>query len=86
VLSGTTEYAGGVAGNEQARFRAYGSVAENLNDYVRLLSGSPRYAAALNTGSDVEAFASALQRGGYATDPRYAEKLVAVAAKLEHLM
>lgn len=86
VTSATTEYVGGAAGREQARFRAYGSVAENLDDYVRLLSDSPRYAAALNTGADVRAFASALQRGGYATDPRYAEKLVAVAAKLEHLM
>jgi flagellum-specific peptidoglycan hydrolase FlgJ len=56
-----------------------------MSDYVRLLSDSPRYAAALNTGTDVRAFATALQRAGYATDPRYADKLVAVAAKLESL-
>ena len=31
---------------------------------------------ALGTGSDVRAFADALQRGGYATDPEYANKLV----------
>jgi peptidoglycan hydrolase FlgJ len=85
VTSETTEFAGGIAGRESARFRAYGSVAENMNDYVQLLSGSPRYAAALNTGTDVRAFATALQRGGYATDPRYADKVVAVAAQLDQL-
>ena len=76
VGSDTTEYVAGEAGSERARFRAYGSVAENVADYVRVLS-SPRYAAALDTGSDVHAFANALQRGGYATDPEYANKLVA---------
>jgi flagellar protein FlgJ len=86
VVSDTTEFVDGVAATERASFRSYRNVAENMSDYVRLLSGNPRYAAALNTGSDVRAFAGALQRGGYATDPRYAEKLVAVAAKLERLM
>jgi flagellar protein FlgJ len=56
-----------------------------MNDYVRLLTDNPRYASALNTGSDVRAFGNALQRGGYATDPAYADKLVAVAAKLGSL-
>ena len=40
----------------------------------------PRYAAALGTGNNVQAYAAALQRGGYATDPAYADKLVATAA------
>lgn len=82
VFSDTTEFTNGVAGTERAQFRAYGSVAENMGDYVRLLTDNPRYASALNTGSDVRAFGNALQRGGYATDPNYADKLVAVAAKL----
>jgi peptidoglycan hydrolase FlgJ len=85
VVSDTTEFTNGIAGSEQARFRSYGSVAENLGDYVHVLTQNPRYASALNTGSDVRAFATALQRGGYATDPQYADKLVAVAAKLGSL-
>ena len=64
---------------QPAQFRAYGSVAENVADYVHVLRDNPRYAAALGTGGDVRAFADALQRGGYATDPEYANKLVAVA-------
>jgi flagellar protein FlgJ len=81
VTADTTEYVAGVPGGERARFRAYGSLAENLEDYVRVLS-SPRYEAALGTGSDVRAFANALQRGGYATDPEYANKLVATFEKV----
>lgn len=83
VTSETTEFTNGVAGSERANFRAYGSLAENVDDYVRLLRDNPRYAAALGTGDDVRAFATALQRGGYATDPAYADKVVAVAAQVE---
>jgi len=82
VGSGTTEFADGIAQGEQARFRAYGSVAENVADYVRVLRDNPRYASALGTGTDVRAFATALQRGGYATDPDYANKLVSIADRL----
>jgi flagellar protein FlgJ len=82
VVSDTTEYSGGQRGSENARFRSYEDVAESVADYVRVLKDNPRYAAALNTGSDVRAFATALQKGGYATDPDYAEKLVAVAGRL----
>jgi peptidoglycan hydrolase FlgJ len=85
VTAATTEFAQGLAGTESARFRAYGSVAENMSDYVRLLRDNPRYAAALHTGDDVHAFATALQRGGYATDPAYADKIVAVAAQVHRL-
>jgi flagellum-specific peptidoglycan hydrolase FlgJ len=83
VASDTTEFVDGVERGERGRFRAYGSVAENVGDYVRVLRDNPRYAAALGTGSDVRAFADALQRGGYATDPDYANKLVTVAGQLE---
>ncbi len=42
-------------------------------------ANSPRYTAALGRGEDVRGFAHALVRGGYATDPAYANKLVAIA-------
>jgi peptidoglycan hydrolase FlgJ len=82
VASDTTEFAAGEAGTERARFRAYGSLAENVADYVRVIRDNPRYSEALGTGSDVRAFANALQRGGYATDPEYADKLVATFQKV----
>jgi len=82
VNSSTQEYVAGVAGDEIASFRAYDSADASVNDYVKLLRDNPRYADALNTGGDVRAFATALQRGGYATDPNYANKLVGIAAQL----
>jgi flagellar protein FlgJ len=82
VASSTVEYESGVANDEVARFRAYGSAEDSVNDYVSLLRDNPRYSAALNTGGDVQAFATALQRGGYATDPHYANKLVAVTEQV----
>jgi flagellar protein FlgJ len=82
VASTTQEYTAGVANDEVAGFRAYGSESDSINDYVSLLRDNPRYSAALGTGGDVRAFATALQSGGYATDPDYANKLVAVADQL----
>jgi flagellar protein FlgJ len=81
----TTEYQGGQASSVRASFRAYPTVAGSLRDYAGLLSGSPRFADALNTGSDVAAFGHGLQRGGYATDPAYVDKLVATAAAVREL-
>jgi len=82
VASDTQEYSAGVADTERASFRSYRNVAESVADYVHVLRDNPRYSAALNTGGDVRAFATALQRGGYATDPAYADKLIAVAGQL----
>jgi peptidoglycan hydrolase FlgJ len=84
VQANTQEFDAGVAARVDADFRAYGSPRESVEDYVRVIRDNPRYAGALNTGSDVQAFATALQRGGYATDPDYARKLVAVAAEVDH--
>ena len=81
----TTEFDAGSPRRVAADFRGYDSAAAGVADYAGLLAGSPRYAAALNTGGDVEAFASALRRGGYATDPDYVRKLVATAATVRDL-
>jgi flagellar protein FlgJ len=74
----TTEVINGVAQKAVARFRAYASHAESFADYARLMQGNPRYQAVLAQGRDASAFASGLQRAGYATDPDYADKLTRV--------
>ncbi len=81
--SSTHEFQGGQMRQVTADFRSYASPEQSMNDYVKLLQSSPRYASALGTGSDAAAFGQALQRGGYATDPDYATKLSAVAARLK---
>jgi flagellar protein FlgJ len=86
VQANTEEFAAGTASRVDANFRAYGSSRESVEDYVRLIRDNPRYAGALNTGSDVQSFANALQRGGYATDPDYARKLVSVSAEVGQLL
>jgi flagellar protein FlgJ len=79
----TTEYTNGSAQHVTDRFRSFPDHASAFRDFVRLLRDNPRYQMALNTGSDVRAYAQGLVRGGYATDPAYAEKLAKVAARIQ---
>lgn len=81
----TSEYGPAGATTVSQSFRAYSSVQQGVNDYVTLLQRNSRYQGALGTGSDVNAFASALSSGGYATDPDYAQKLQATAANVKAL-
>ncbi len=71
----TTEYVNGVAVKKVAKFRAYDSFEDSFKDYARLISDSPRYARARAQTHSVTAFATGLQKAGYATDPEYAAKL-----------
>ena len=71
----TTEYVGGAPVKSVARFRAYSSYDESFQDYARLITKTPRYAQAKQETNSPLAFASGLQRAGYATDPDYASKL-----------
>ena len=75
VTKQTLEYRNGIAGREQAQFRAYDSFADSFNDYVDFITRQPRYQQALQHGGDAATFADELQRAGYATDPAYARKI-----------
>ena len=75
----TLEYENGVAVRKRDQFRAYDSPSDSFADYARLISDSPRYARALGQGDNIAGFAHALVRGGYATDPSYAQKITAIA-------
>lgn len=77
VEASTTEYENGQAVTRKERFRAYGSYAESFQDYAGLVGQAPRYAA-VRGQTDAEGFSRALQQGGYATDPAYADKLTRV--------
>jgi flagellar protein FlgJ len=74
----TLEYREGVAIREQAEFRSYKNFTESFEDYVNFLAEQPRYAEALENSANPEHFANSLQQAGYATDPKYAEKIVAI--------
>lgn len=80
----TTEYEHGTPVKKVEKFRSYPDQASAFSDYANLLASNPRYQKALNAGNDAHAFASGLARGGYATDPAYAQKLSKLASKIAH--
>jgi flagellar protein FlgJ len=80
----TTEYENGEAKKVKARFRVYSSYLEALSDYVSMLSRNPRYAA-VTTAATPEQGAQALQNAGYATDPKYAQKLTSMIQQLKSM-
>jgi flagellar protein FlgJ len=79
----TTEYRNGVAYKQVEKFRAYASYAEAFQDYASLIGNNPRYAAVLQQGGDVAGMAQAIQKAGYATDPKYADKLASIMGKID---
>lgn len=56
------------------RFRAYATAADAYDGHGAFLRSQPRYRGAFLTADPV-AFAQAVARAGYATDPAYFEKL-----------
>jgi flagellar protein FlgJ len=81
----TTEYVNGEPKRVVQRFRAYANAAESFADYASLMKSHARYQPVRAAGGDARAFAEGLQRAGYATDPRYAEKLNGAIATVQRL-
>lgn len=73
----THEYVNGRRTQIVDTFRVYDSFEHAFTDYANLIGNNPRYAGVVQA-SNAEQAARELQRGGYATDPRYADKLVSV--------
>jgi len=59
-------------------FRAYNSIAESFVDHGRFFLENGRYAGAMTARDDAKQFAREVNRAGYATDPTYAGKLIAL--------
>lgn len=78
VNADTLEYDNGVASQQKASFRAYGSFSEAFADYAHLLTSNPRYNNVTKLGADAQSFVKGLQTSGYATDPQYADKVMRV--------
>jgi len=74
----TLEFRDGVALKEKASFRAYDSYQDAFDDYVAFIAGNKRYEQAVNNTADPQAYFSALQKAGYATDPDYASKIMSI--------
>lgn len=72
------EYRDGLLQSEVSRFRAYDSPRASLDDYVDFIRSNPRYEPALARGGDDRAYIRAIHQAGYATDPDYADKVIAI--------
>lgn len=79
----TTEYVNGQPQKQVESFRAYDSYADAFRDYANLLRGNARYQNVIAQGQDAAGFAQGLQQAGYATDPKYAQKLMSVIRLVE---
>ncbi|MCQ8102552.1 flagellar assembly peptidoglycan hydrolase FlgJ [Methylomonas sp. SURF-2] len=74
----TLEYDGAVARREMAGFRSYDSYKQSFDDYVNFIKSNPRYGEALKKAGNPAQYVRELQKAGYATDPRYAEKIMSI--------
>ena len=77
----TREYSRGRWHKVRANFAAYRSMEDAFIAHASLISGKARYRRAMAVKNDPFAFARALQRAGYATDPKYASKLGSIIRK-----
>jgi flagellar protein FlgJ len=73
----TLEYGEHGKQTQLAQFRKYQSFGESFADYVEFIQTQPRYADARAANGN-EAYFTALQAAGYATDPNYAQKIMHV--------
>ncbi|ABV86675.1 flagellar assembly peptidoglycan hydrolase FlgJ [Shewanella pealeana] len=74
----TLEYEQGIAVKQQANFRVYEDIGQSFNDFVSFVSNGERYQDAMKQAANPQAFIRSLQEAGYATDPKYADKVIQV--------
>jgi flagellar protein FlgJ len=78
VGSQTLEFEGSAFNELKQSFRAYESLQESFTDFAEFLLGNDRYSYALEFANDTKQFLNEIQSAGYATDPKYAEKILNV--------
>lgn len=78
AMAWTHEYVNGKRIRIQAPFRDYSSFAHAWWDYGAVIGGLSRYRYAIAAGRDWRGYIRGLVKGGYATDPAYEQKLVAI--------
>lgn len=74
----TTEYIAGTPIKLAAAFKKYTTLEESFKDYVSLIKETDRYKEALEHAGNPERYVKELGRAGYATDPKYAQKIMAI--------
>lgn len=86
VTKETLEFENGTVVKKPEPFRIYSTLNESVNDYIDFLSDNPRYQQALEKVNDVEQFLHGIQEAGYATDPKYAEKIMGTLKRVKSFL
>jgi len=75
------EYINGKWVDVESKFRVYSSYEESINNWLDFLQSNPRYNKVFDPDvkGDLNKIAQAMEDAGYATDPMYAEKIIATA-------
>ncbi len=73
----TLEVLDGTPTKIMAPFRVYKNIEHAFSDYANFLKTNPRYADALGQSSPKK-FVQALHQAGYATDPKYSDKIISI--------
>jgi uncharacterized protein (TIGR02594 family) len=74
----TREVINGRSITVNGRFRKYRSMDDSMRDHGRFLRDNSRYKPAFAHSNDANAFAQAIHRAGYATDPKYSSLLIGI--------
>lgn len=77
VNAKSAEFINGQWVQPKSGFRAYNNATESFKDYHSFLANNKRYQGVL-AAQTFEQKAQAISKAGYATDPKYAQKLIAV--------
>lgn len=66
-------------------FRAYNDYSESFIDYGNLILGKKRYKEAVINKNDPEKYIREIWKAGYATDPKYPEKILRIARQCKFI-
>jgi peptidoglycan hydrolase-like protein with peptidoglycan-binding domain len=83
VLMPTKEFLNGKWVTVNAKFRKYDSPAGSFADHGKFLRENRRYANAFKHTDNAAQFAREIHKAGYATDPAYSDKLIAMIKKYD---
>lgn len=75
VAKNSLEVENGIGVKRRSDFRAYKDFAQSFSDYGRFITTNRRYQTALEQRGNDGRYIEELQKAGYATDPKYADKI-----------
>lgn len=81
----TLEYRNGVMEKVKQPFRTYSSAMSSVADFSSFLRENPRYENVLRDSNNPKEFLEGIHKAGYATDPDYTTKAVAVLSKIQSM-